>query len=162
MLCTSGDFARTFSSMVLSTCSIGMTPFFCGNVCMKKTAAPVKSAAVVVRQYESLRWHCPNQVCGSKRMLTLSQSGSPCLLHFMIKRNRLLVKAESAGRPGFFRNRPERLNFGCNPGTYMIQWHYPRRPERYGFFFTETGLQILHGFERIQLHGNGPCNVVGV
>ena len=38
----------------------------------KKTAAPVKSAAVVVRQYESLRWHCPNQVTGLGKQPTLS------------------------------------------------------------------------------------------
>ena len=48
----------------------------------EKTAAPVKSAAVAVRQYESLRWHCPNQVCGSKRMLTLSRAAPRvCSLH---------------------------------------------------------------------------------
>lgn len=51
-------------------------------ICTKKTAAPVKSAAVAVRQYESLRWHCPNQVCGSKRMLTLSRAAPRvCSLH---------------------------------------------------------------------------------
>ena len=57
-----------------------MTPF--PEDLHEKTAAPVKSAAVAVRQYESLRWHCPNQVCGSKRMLTLSRAAPRvCSLH---------------------------------------------------------------------------------
>ena len=57
-----------------------MTPF--PEDLHEKNSGARKECCCVVRQYESLRWHYPNQVCGSKRMLTLSRAAPRvCSLH---------------------------------------------------------------------------------